>query len=127
MFLKFKKSKPHIDQKIYKVKYQVWNLIRKKKRESYKTNVRDSRPEVFSKKGVLRYGEAMRSCNKKMILLFYKSKLGMQRLLYVGPGTWNKFPNNLKTATSVNCFKHDVEKYFLKKLTDTEVDIYNYV
>ena len=49
----------------------------------------------------------------------------MQRLLYVGPGTWKKFPNNLKTATSV--FKHDVEKYFLKKLTDTEVDIYNYV
>ena len=70
-------------------------------------------------------GEAMRSCNKKMILLFSKSKLGMQRLLYVGPGTWKKFPNNLKTATSV--FKHDVEKYFLKKLTDTEVDIYNYV
>ena len=44
LFLKFKKSKPHIDQKIYKVKYQVWNLIRKKKRESYETNVRSSRP-----------------------------------------------------------------------------------
>ena len=29
-------------------------------------------------------------------------------LLYVRPSTWNKLPNNLKTATSVNCFKHDM-------------------
>ena len=34
-------------------------------------------------------------------------------------------------ATSVNCFKHDIKKYFLKKyflkkLSDTEVDIYSY-
>ena len=62
-----------------------------------------------------------------MILLFYKSKLGMQGLSYVEPSTWNKFPNNLKTVTSVNRFKHDVEKYFFKKLTDTEADIYNYI
>ena len=49
----------------------------------------------------------------------------MQSLLYVGPSTWNKLPNNLKTATSVNCFKHDIKKYFLKKLSETEADIYN--
>ena len=39
--LKFKKSKLHIDEENYKkVKYQVQNLIRKKKREFYETNLR---------------------------------------------------------------------------------------
>ena len=40
-FLKFKKSKLHIDEENYeKVKYQVQNLMRKKKREFYETNLR---------------------------------------------------------------------------------------
>ena len=41
LFLKFKKSRLHIDEENYKkVKYQVQNLIRKKKREFYETNLR---------------------------------------------------------------------------------------
>ena len=41
LLLKFKKSNLHIDEKNYKkVKYQVQNLIRKKKREFYETNLR---------------------------------------------------------------------------------------
>ena len=41
LFLKFKKSKLHIDEENYeKVKYQVQNLIRKKKRQFYETNLR---------------------------------------------------------------------------------------
>ena len=41
LFLKFKKSKLHIDEENYKkIKYQVQNLIRKKKREFYETNLR---------------------------------------------------------------------------------------
>ena len=47
----------------------------------------------------------------------------MQILLYVGPSTWNKLPRNLKTTTRVNCFKHNIKKYFLKKLGKTEADI----
>ena len=66
----------------------------------------------------------MHSSNKK--LPSCKSKLGMQSLSYVGPSTWNKLPNNLKTAFSVNCFKHNIKKYFLKKLGKTEADIYSY-
>ena len=39
-FLKFKKSKLHIDEENYKkVKYQVQNLIRKNKRGLYGTNL----------------------------------------------------------------------------------------
>ena len=71
-------------------------------------------------------GVATRSCNKKLKLPSRKSKLGMQRLSYVGPSTWNKLLNNLKTATSVNCFNHDIKKDFLKKLGETEADIYSY-
>ena len=72
-------------------------------------------------------GVAMYSCNKKLKLPSCKSKLGMQNLLYVGLGTWNKLPNNSKTSTSVNCFKHKIKKYFFKKLSYTEMDIYSSV
>ena len=41
LFLKFKKSKLLTDEENHKkVKYQVQNLIRKKKREFYETNLR---------------------------------------------------------------------------------------
>ena len=39
---------------------------------------------------------------------------------------FSKLPNNLKTATSVNCFKNNIKKQFLKKLGETEVDIFSY-
>ena len=64
-------------------------------------------------------GVATGCCNKKLKLPFGKSKLGMQSLSYVGPSTWNKLPNNLKTTTSISCFKHGIKKYFLKKLSET--------
>ena len=50
----------------------------------------------------------------------------MQSLSHVEASTWNKLPSNLKTVTSVNCFKHDIKKYFFKKLSETEADIYSY-
>ena len=70
-------------------------------------------------------GVATCSYNKKLKLPFRKLKLGIQSLSYVGPSTWNKLPNNVKTATSVNRFKHDIRKYFLKKLSETEEDHYS--
>ena len=67
------------------------------------------------------------SCKKKLKLPFRKSKLQMQCLSYVGPITWNNFPNHLKNGTTVNCFKHDIRKCFLKKLSETEADIHSYI
>ena len=52
LFLKFKKSNLHINEENYKkVKYQVQNLIRKKKREFYETNLRQkiNKPKNFGK------------------------------------------------------------------------------
>ena len=71
-------------------------------------------------------GVATCSCNKKLKLPFCKSELGMQISCYLGPSAWNKLPNNLKTTTSVNCFKHDIKKCFLQKLSETEEDISSY-
>ena len=67
-----------------------------------------------------------RNCRQSLHVAIRNAKLGMQSLSYVGPSAWNKLPNNLKTATSVNCFKHDIKKYFLKKLGETEADIYSF-
>ena len=53
---------------------------------------------------IMEYPRA-RSCNKKSKLHFRKSKLGIQSLSYVGPSTWNKLSNNLKTITSLNFFQ----------------------
>ena len=63
-------------------------------------------------------GVAKCCCNKKLKWPFHKSKLGMQSLSYIGPSTWNKLSNNLKTAASINCFKYDIKKYFLNKLSE---------
>ena len=69
----------------------------------------------------------MRSCNKKLKLPFRKLKLAMQSLSYILPSTWNKLPSNPKTTTNINCLKYDIKKYFLKKVSDTEADIYSNV
>ena len=71
-------------------------------------------------------GIAARFCNKKLKLPFGKKKLGIQSLSYVRPSTWKKLPNNLKTTTSINYFMHNMNKYFLMKLSETEADIYSY-
>ena len=68
----------------------------------------------------------MSFCNKKLKLAFRKTKLAMQSLSYIGLSTMNKITNNLKTTTSINCFKHDIKKHVLMKLSETEADIYSY-
>ena len=53
LFLKLKKSMLHIDEENYKkVKYQLQNLIRKKKKEFYETNLRQkiNKPKELRKK-----------------------------------------------------------------------------
>ena len=91
----------------------------------YNNQCRDYFNEVFYP--VDDNGVATSCCNKKIKLTFHNSKLGMQSLSYVGDSTWNKLTNNIKTANNISCLKHDIKKYFLKKLSETETDIYSYV
>ena len=71
-------------------------------------------------------GVITRSSNKKLKLPLRKIKLGIRSLFYVGPNTWNSLPYNMKSAASVNSFKHYIKEYFLKKLGNIEADIYGY-
>ena len=88
LFLKFKKSKLHIDEENYKkVKYQVQNLIRKKKREFYETNLRQkiNKPKELLKtlKSMGLPSKAVTASNiclkDKNLILFFKSctKIGI--------------------------------------------------
>ena len=61
-------------------------------------------------------GVITRSSNKKLKLPFRKTKLWIQSLSYAGRNTWTSLSDNLKSATSVNSFKHYIKEYFLKKL-----------
>ena len=79
--------------------------------------------ELFSL--VCENGVITHSSNKTLKLPFQKTKLGIQSLSYVGPNTWNSLPNNWKSTTSVNPFKHYIKKYFHKRLSNVEADIYN--
>ena len=71
-------------------------------------------------------GIIMHSSNKKLKLTFQKPNLGVQGLSSIGPNTCNSLPDNLKSATSVNSFKHYIKKYFQKKLGNIEANIYSY-
>ena len=71
-------------------------------------------------------GVITRSSNNKLKVPFRKTKLGIKSLSYVGPNTWNNLPDNLKSPTSVNSFKHYIKKYFLEKLGNVKADIYSY-
>ena len=72
------------------------------------------------------YGVITRSSKNKLKLRFRKVKPGIQSFSYVGPNIWNSLPDNLKSATSANSFKHYIEEYYLKKLGNFEADIYSY-
>ena len=71
-------------------------------------------------------GVITRSSNKKLKLPFRKTKLWIQSLSYVGFNTWTSLPDNWKSATSVNSFKHFIKEDFLKKLGNVEANIYSY-
>ena len=88
----------------------------------------DQCPDYFNKIFCLVGENGVITCssNKKLKLPFRKTKRGIQSLSYVGPNTWNSLPDNLKSATSVNSFKHYSKEYFLKKLDNIEADIYSY-
>ena len=75
---------------------------------------------------VVENGIITHSSNKKLKLTLQKPKLGIQGLSNMGPNTCNSLPDNLKSATSVNSFKHYIKKYFLKKLGNVEANIYSY-
>ena len=47
---------------------------------------------------------------------FRKTTMGQKSLSYIGPSVWNKLPSLMKRNISLNKFKHDVKKHYLREL-----------
>ena len=47
---------------------------------------------------------------------FRKTTMGQKSLSYIGPSVWNKLPSSMKRNISLNKFKHDVKKHYLREL-----------
>ena len=47
---------------------------------------------------------------------FCKTTTGQKSLSYNGPTVWNKLPSSMKRNISLNKFKHDVKKHYLREL-----------
>ena len=52
----------------------------------------------------------------KLKVPFRKTTMGQKSLSYIGPSVWNKLPNLMKRNISLNKFKDDVKKHYLREL-----------
>ena len=55
-----------------------------------------------------------------------KSNKGQNGLSYLGPKIWNNLHSDLKSAESVNSFKHKIKNKFFKDLQNQEDNPYEY-
>ena len=51
---------------------------------------------------------------------------GQKHLFYLTPIVWNNLPTELKLLNSLNNYKFKLKEHFLKKLGNTEQDIFAY-
>ena len=61
-----------------------------------------------------------RRSTNKLNQPFRKSNKEQNGLSYVGPKIWNNLHSNLKSAVSINNFKHKIEDNFFKELQKRE-------
>ena len=54
------------------------------------------------------------------------SNKGQNGLSYLGPKIWNNLHSDLKSAESVNSFKHKIKNKFFKDLQNQEDNPYEY-
>ena len=47
---------------------------------------------------------------------FRKTNTGQNALSFIGPALWNKVSEELKRATNLNAFKHNLKTHYLKEL-----------
>ena len=60
----------------------------------------------------------IRSSNNypKLKVPIRKTTMGQKSLSYIGPSVWNKLSSSMKRNISLNKFKHDVKKRYLREL-----------
>ena len=67
-----------------------------------------------------------RRSKNKLNQPFRKSNKGQNGLSYLGPKIWNNLHSDLKSAESVNSFKHKIKNNFFKDLQNREDNPYEY-
>ena len=48
------------------------------------------------------------------------TNIGQRALSYIGPSLWNNLNNSLKSASSLNSFKHSIKEHYFKELKKKE-------
>ena len=91
---------------------------------------------IRSQKGLVSYMSEMflpvgqsrvtRRSKNKLNQPFRKSNKGQNGLSYLGPKIWNNLHSDLKSAESVNSFKHKIKNKFFKDLQNQEDNPYEY-
>ena len=64
-------------------------------------------------------GVQTRSSSKKLIQPNCAKVSGSKAISNLGPALWNKLPNEIKTQTNVNSFKHKIKDQYFKRLRTT--------
>ena len=52
----------------------------------------------------------------KLDELFRKTTQGQNSLSYIGHAIWNILPENIKSCTNVNTFKHDIKEHYFNEI-----------
>ena len=52
---------------------------------------------------------------QKLTLPRLNTNIGQKALSYIGPFLWNNLQNTLKSATSINAFKHSIKNHYFNK------------
>ena len=55
-----------------------------------------------------------------------KKVSGYRTISYLGPKLWNMLPNDIKSAESVNSFKHRIKKHYFSELVRKDEEIFVY-
>ena len=57
---------------------------------------------------------------QKLTLPRRNTNIGQKALSYIGPFLWNNLQNTLKSATSINAFKHSIKNHYFNELKKKE-------
>ena len=57
---------------------------------------------------------------QKLTLPCRNTNIGQKALSYIGPFLWNNLQNTIKSATSINAFKHSIKNHYFNELKKKE-------
>ena len=59
---------------------------------------------------------SLRNSFEKLQQPFRKTSTSQNALSFIGPGLWNKIPEEIKRTTNLNKIEYNLKKHYLKEL-----------